>query len=326
MSRVLVSGGAGYIGSHTVRLLAEAGHDVAVADNLSTGHREAVPADIPLMNIDLRKREPVREAFRVFQPEAVIHFASHCYVGESVINPRKYFEDNLGVALNLLGCMVDEGCRSIIFSSSAATYGDPVQVPMPEEHPQDPVNPYGESKFFIERILRRYDEAYGIRHAALRYFNAAGAHPDGTLGESHAPETHLIPLMARAALDDAFTLTVYGDDYPTPDGTCIRDYIHILDLADAHLRAMDYLASENRSLAVNLGTGSGFSVKEMIGKLETLAGRPVKHVIGPRRPGDPPSLVASGDKARKLLGWECRYSTIETILETAWRWHLNPVF
>jgi len=323
MERVLVTGGAGYIGSHTVRRLAEHGYDVVVVDNLSAGHREAVEG-FPLHVLDLRDGQALAGLFARLRPAAVIHFAAHCYVGESVIQPRKYFEDNLLAGLNVLGAMLDSGCRTIVFSSSCATYGEPEQVPIPESHSQHPVNPYGETKLFLEKILHRYDAAYGIHSASLRYFNAAGADPAGRLGESHEPETHLIPLMIRAILDPHYTLTVFGDDYPTPDGTCIRDYIHVLDLAQAHLLAMEYVFQKEQSLQLNLGTGSGFSVRQMIRHLERIAGSPVKHVIGPRRPGDPPRLVASADAARRRLGWDCQWSAIDRILETAWRWHLNP--
>lgn len=323
--RILVSGGAGYIGSHTVRLLRSRGEDLHVVDDLSAGHAEAV-AGVPLHVLDLRERPAVRALFDSLRPEAVIHFAAHCYVGESVENPRKYFEDNLGAALNVLGAMVDTGCRHFIFSSTCATYGEPRTVPIPEDHPQDPVNPYGESKLFIERVLRRYDAAYGLKSVSLRYFNAAGADASGEIGESHAPETHLVPLMIRAVLDPAFTLTVFGDDYPTPDGTCIRDYIHVTDLAEAHARALEHLRRTGRSDAFNLGTGAGHSVREMITRLEALAGRPVKRRTGPRRGGDPPALVADARKAAGEMGWRCRHSDIETILATAWKWHSHPAF
>lgn len=323
MIRVMVTGGAGYIGSHTVFLLRSQGYEVQVADNLSAGHREAV-AGVRLHQIDLRDAASTREVFQAFRPDAVIHFAAHCYVGESVVNPRKYFEDNLTASMNVLAAMLDSGTRYFIFSSTCATYGEPRVVPIPEDHPQDPVNPYGESKYFIERILRRYDEAYGLKYAALRYFNAAGAHPDGSLGESHDPETHLIPLMVRAIQDPDYTLNIFGDDYPTPDGTCIRDYIHVLDLGSAHLLAMEAMMRENRSLALNLGTGDGFSVKEMIRKLGEITGRAVKCRMGPRRPGDPPRLVAAAGQAARTLGWQCRHSSIGAILESAWRWHEHP--
>ncbi len=321
--KVVVTGGAGYIGSHTVQCLRRRGAAVHVLDNLSTGHRAAVD-DAEFHELDLRRREAVAATLAAIRPDAVIHFAAHCYVGESVANPRKYFEDNLATALNVLGAMVDADCRRFIFSSTCATYGEPRQVPIPEDHPQNPVNPYGESKLFIERIMRRYHEAYGLRYAALRYFNAAGADPEGRLGESHDPETHLIPLMIRAVLDPGFTLTVYGDDYPTPDGTCIRDYIHVTDLADAHARALDRLTVTDDSLALNLGTGHGYSVLEMIRRLEIVSGRPVKRTIGPRRAGDPPVLIAAAGNAGALLDWCCAHSSLDEILATAWRWHQAP--
>jgi len=323
--KVVVTGGAGYIGSHTVQCLKRRGMAVHVFDDLSTGHRAAI-LDAEFHELDLRRREAVAAAFAAVRPDAVIHFAAHCYVGESVVNPRKYFEDNLATTLNVLGAMVDTRCRRFVFSSTCATYGDPVRVPIPEDHPQNPVNPYGESKLFIERILHRYHEAYGLRYAALRYFNAAGADPDGRLGESHDPETHLIPLIIRAVLDPGFTLTVFGDDYPTPDGTCIRDYIHVTDLADAHVRALDRLAATDGSFALNLGTGHGYSVLEVIRRLEAVAGQPVKRTNGPRRAGDPPVLVAAADRAAALLGWQCARSSIDEILATAWRWHRAPRF
>jgi len=321
--KVVVTGGAGYIGSHTVQCLKRRGMAVHVFDDLSTGHRAAI-LDAEFHELDLRRREAVAAAFAAVRPDAVIHFAAHCYVGESVVNPRKYFEDNLATTLNVLGAMVDTRCRRFVFSSTCATYGDPVRVPIPEDHPQNPVNPYGESKLFIERIMRRYHEAYGLRYAALRYFNAAGADPEGRLGESHDPETHLIPLMIRAVLDPGFTLTVYGDDYPTPDGTCIRDYIHVTDLADAHARALDRLTVTDDSLALNLGTGHGYSVLEMIRRLEIVSGRPVKRTIGPRRAGDPPVLIAAAGNAGALLDWRCAHSSLDEILATAWRWHQAP--
>jgi UDP-glucose-4-epimerase GalE len=323
--KILVTGGAGYIGSHTVRLLREQGEDVHIVDNLATGHAEAV-AGLPLHVLDLRDKPAVDRLLAELRPEAAIHFAAHCYVGESVTQPRKYFEDNLGAALNLLGAMIDCGCRLFVLSSTCATYGEPRTVPIPENHPQAPINPYGESKLFIERILHRYDEAYGLRSACLRYFNAAGADASSEIGESHAPETHLIPLMIRAILDPAYTLTVFGDDYPTPDGTCLRDYIHVSDLAEAHARSLTHLLRTDRSVAFNLGTGTGYSVLQMIHCLEALTGRTVKRRIGPRREGDPPVLVASAVKAAGEMGWHCRHSEIDTILATAWNWHCQPRF
>jgi len=318
--KVVVTGGAGYIGSHTVQCLKSRGVAVHVFDDLSTGHRAAVP-DAEFHELDLRRRDAVAATFAAVRPDAVIHFAAHCYVGESVVNPRKYFEDNLAATLNVLGAMVDTRCRRFVFSSTCATYGDPVRVPIPEDHPQNPVNPYGESKLFIERILHRYHEAYGLRYAALRYFNAAGADPGGRLGESHDPETHLIPLIIRAVLDPGFTLAVFGDDYPTPDGTCVRDYIHIEDLATAHVLALDGLA-ERPFMRFNLGNGAGYSVREVIESARRITGHPIPAVVHPRRPGDPAILIAASARIQKELGWQPKHPDLDRIIESAWRWHL----
>jgi UDP-glucose-4-epimerase GalE len=249
-----------------------------------------------------------------------MHFASRCYVGESVENPRRYFEENVGNALKLLRVMLRHGVDRFVLSSTCATYGVPLRVPIDEEHPQNPVNPYGDSKLFIERILRRYDEAYGLKFVALRYFNASGASPDGTIGESHQPETHLVPLVLQAALGRRGPVAIFGGDYPTRDGTCVRDYIHVLDLADAHVRALDWLCEEKTSDCFNLGTGWGWTVRQVIEAAERISGREVPAAAGPRRAGDPPELVADPGKAMRVLGWRARWSDLDHILETAWHW------
>ncbi len=316
--RVLVTGGAGYIGSHTAKALARQGHEPVVFDNLSLGHREAVKWG-PLVEGDLADAEALRAALRQHRIEAVIHFAAYAYVGESVVNPRKYFANNVSNALMLLGAMLDEGVRRVIFSSTCATYGVPRAVPINEEHPQQPVNPYGEAKLFVERALRWYGEAYGLQWVALRYFNAAGADLDGELGENHEPETHLIPLAILAALGGP-SLRVMGTDYPTPDGTAIRDYIHVADLADAHVKGLDYLARGGASIALNLGTGRGYSVREVVAAVARAAGRSVAVEDAPRRAGDPPELVADARRAIATLGWQPRWSSLDSICSSAFRW------
>jgi UDP-glucose 4-epimerase len=321
MQPCLVTGGAGYIGSHTVAELARRGYPVIVVDNLSEGHREAV-GNVPLEVVDLRDEEALESVFRTHRVDGVIHFASLCYVGVSVTDPRLYFEQNLGNALTLLRVMLRHGVKKFIFSSSCATYGNPIRVPIDESHPQDPVNPYGETKYFVERILRDYDRAYGLRFVALRYFNAAGASLDGRLGESHDPETHLIPRVLQAARNGG-TVDVYGEDYPTPDGSCIRDYIHVEDLATAHVAALEWLSGTDRSDAFNLGTGHGYSVKEMIEAARTITGCAIPIHVAPRRAGDPPALVADAQKACKTMNWKAEHSELETVIGTAWQWELN---
>ncbi|GAB6876185.1 UDP-glucose 4-epimerase GalE [Thermaerobacter litoralis] len=318
--RVLVTGGAGYIGSHTAKALARSGFEPVVFDNLSTGHRWAVKWG-PLIEADLADKAAIRATLQAYQVEAVIHFAASAYVGESVQNPRKYFRNNVVNTLNLLDAMQDAGVKHIVFSSTCATYGVPESVPIPEDHPQRPVNPYGESKLFIERALRWYQEAYGFRWAALRYFNAAGADPDGELGEAHDPETHLIPLVIEVALGQRPYVEIYGTDYPTRDGTAVRDYVHVADLAEAHVLALHYLLDGAESTALNLGTGKPYSVREVIAAVEHVSRKEVAVREAPRRPGDPPVLVANVEKAKALLGWEPRYTEIECIIETAYRWH-----
>lgn len=322
VTNVLVTGGAGYIGSHTAKVLARSGFQPVVLDNLSEGHRRAVKWG-PLVEGDLSDVDVVRETLARFRIEAVIHFAANAYVGESMVNPRKYFANNVGNTLKLLDAVLDAGVRHIVFSSTCATYGVPQEVPISERHPQVPVNPYGESKLFVERVLRWYGEIHGLGWVALRYFNAAGCDPDGEIGEEHDPETHLIPLAVAAALGHGDELRIFGTDFPTPDGTAIRDYIHVMDLADAHVRALEHLRAGGESLASNLGTGTGTSVREVIEAVESVSGRKVPAQESPRRAGDPPRLVADASLARKVLGWEPRYGEFASIVETAWGWQTS---
>jgi UDP-arabinose 4-epimerase len=317
--RILITGGAGYIGSHTAKCLAAAGLEPVVFDNMQTGHRWAVRWG-PLVDADLSDGAAIRAALAQYQPEVVIHFAASAYVGESMQHPRRYFRNNVVNSLNLLDAMVDAGVKHIVFSSSCTTYGEPEHLPLTEDHPQHAVSPYGESKLFVEHALGWYAAPYGLHFAALRYFNAAGADPEGETGEVHDPETHLIPLVMQAALGRRAAIEIYGTDYPTPDGTAIRDYVHVTDLATAHLRALRYLIDGGDNLAVNLGTGEGHSVREVIAAVERVAGRPVPVRLGPRRPGDPPALVADPAKARAMLGWQPEYSDLATIVRTAWHW------
>lgn len=318
--RILVTGGAGYIGSHTARLLAEAGHEPVVFDDLSQGHDWAVRWG-PLEAGSLTDRARLDEVLRSARVEAVVHFAARALVGESMANPAAYFETNVLGTFNLLEAMRAAGVGTLVFSSTCATYGDPVRVPIDETHPQAPVNPYGESKLMVEKMLRWYGEAYGLRWIALRYFNAAGADPNGEIGEVHDPETHLIPLVIEGTLGRRPPVRVFGSDYPTPDGTAIRDYIHVVDLADAHLRAIERLGAGTPSQALNLGTGRGHSVREVIETVRAVSNRDVPFEPAPRRAGDPPALVADASRAREVLGWEPKYPELATIVEHAWRWH-----
>ncbi len=317
---ILIVGGAGYIGSQTAKLVAKAGQSPVVFDNLVYGHRSAVKWG-PLIEGDLADAALVARVLKEHAVTAVIHFAAYAYVGESVTNPRKYFRNNVANTLNLLDAMVDNGVRDIVFSSTCATYGEPRAVPIAEDHPQHPVSPYGESKFMVERILHWYQGAYDVRYAALRYFNAAGADPDGEVGEDHDPETHLIPLAIKAALGKGPGLQVFGTDYPTPDGTAIRDYIHVVDLAEAHLLALDRLRAGEARLQLNLGTGTGHSVRQVVASVEKITGRKVPLREVGRRAGDPPALVADARQAAAVLGWKPRYSGIDTIVEHAFRWY-----
>jgi UDP-glucose 4-epimerase len=316
--RVIVTGGAGYIGSHMVRTLQRAGHPLVVVDDLSTGHREAIPGDVPFVQADVADRARVTEVMRSHRAEAVVHFASRIQVGESVVNPRLYYTGNLGASIALLESALDAGVTHFILSSTAAVYGQPVRIPIDETHPTTPVNPYGETKLAVERMLGSYAHAYGLKYAALRYFNAAGADAE-SLGERHEPETHLIPIVLQAAAGKRGPVTVYGTDYDTPDGTCIRDYVHVNDLCDAHLATLDYLARGGESGAFNLGTGVGHSVKQVIGVAERVSGRSVPVVYGPRREGDPARLVASAARAAERLGWRAKRPSLEDIIADAWR-------
>lgn len=317
---ILVTGGAGYIGSHTCKCLAEAGWRPVALDNLVYGHRWAVRWG-PMVIGDLKDVSSLDDAFAVHRPQAVIHFAAYAYVGESVADPGKYYVNNAAGTLNLLEAMRRHDCRNVIFSSTCATYGMPEAVPIAEDHPQHPISPYGRSKLIIEWMLEDYAAAYGFRYAALRYFNAAGADPGGELGEAHDPETHLIPLAVEAALGRRPHLEVFGDDYPTEDGTAVRDYIHVSDLADAHVKALQHLLEGGSSLRLNLGTGNGYSVLEILNAVREAGGKEVPSRKAPRRPGDPPVLVAQANRAQQLLGWRPKHSSLQYIIETAWKWH-----
>jgi UDP-arabinose 4-epimerase len=317
---VLVTGGAGYIGSHTAKCLVKAGYKPVVFDNLVFGHEWAAKYG-PLVKGDLQDADLIRTTIREHKIDSVIHFAAYAYVGESVTQPKKYFRNNFCNTQNLLDAMVECGVKTLVFSSTCATYGNPIEVPISESHPQNPINPYGESKLMVEKMLKWYDGAYGLKWAALRYFNAAGADPEGEIGEDHDPETHLIPLIVDAALGKRPNIGIFGTDYPTPDGTAVRDYIHVNDLADAHIRAQKYLQKGGQSVALNLGTGKGNSVREVIAAVERVSGNKVPVKEQGRRAGDPPALVANASKANEVLGWKPQYASIDTIVEHAWKWH-----
>ena len=319
---VLVTGGAGYIGSHCCKALAAAGYNPVVLDNLVYGHAAAVRWG-PLIEGELADRGLLDAVIAQYRPVAVIHFAAYAYVGESVENPGKYYTNNVAAALTLLEALRDSGIRAIVFSSTCATYGIPDSVPIHENAAQRPINPYGRSKLIVEQMLEDFDTAHGLKSIALRYFNAAGADPAGELGECHEPETHLIPLALAAASGSGPALTVHGADYPTSDGTCIRDYIHVSDLAEAHVLALDALLAGASSDRINLGTGVGVSIRDMLVEIERVTGLTVPYSTGPRRAGDPPVLVADPGRARAVLGWESRQSDLATIVATAWAWHRN---
>jgi UDP-arabinose 4-epimerase len=318
--RILVTGGAGYIGSHTAKLLARAGHVPIAFDDMSQGHEWAVKWG-PLERGSLSDPARLAGVLTSQHIDAVVHFAANALVGESMTNPTKYFRNNTVGTLNLLDAMRHAGIETIVFSSTCATYGDPIRVPIEETHPQTPVNPYGESKLMVEKMLRWYGQAYGLRWMALRYFNAAGASPDGDIGEDHDPESHLIPLVIGAAQGTRPPVKIFGTDYATPDGTAVRDYVHVMDLADAHVRALDRLRSGTPSQAINLGTGRGRSVRDVVAAVEQVSRRTVPAVASPRRSGDPPELVAAPGLARDVLGWTCQYAEMETIVRHAWTWH-----
>ncbi len=320
MSRIVVTGGAGYIGSHAVRALSDAGHAVAVLDDLSEGHAEALPQGVELVRARLQDRDAVRRLLLSHQADAVMHFAAWLKVGESVSKPIEYFNNNVAGTLSLLEAMRDAGVKRFVLSSTCAVYGEPSAVPIVETEKTQPINPYGETKLAVERMLPFLERAFGLKWIALRYFNAAGAHPDGTIGEDHADEIHVIPLAIRAA-NGGTPLKVFGEDYPTPDGTCLRDYVHVCDLADAHLRALDALERGAPSSAYNIGTGSPHSVRAVIETVSRVVGRPVAWTPAPRRPGDPAVLYASSDRAQRELGWAPRFAELEVIVRHAWQWH-----
>ena len=324
MGNVLVAGGAGYIGSHTCKLLAKAGREPVVLDDLSTGHRWAAKFG-PFYQGDIENGELVRKIVRDHEITDVIDFAAKAAVGESYVDPGKYFRENVGKTVHFVDALIAGGVKNIVFSSTCAVYGNPDAIPITETESKKPVNPYGETKLFVERMLHWYGIAHGLKWVAPRYFNAAGADPEGEIGEVHDPETHLIPAAIEAVLGKRPQLEVYGTDYPTPDGTAIRDYIHVFDLGRAHILALDYLRNGGESIAVNLGTGVGQSVMDVIGAVGAATGREVPHVLRPRRAGDPPQLVADPSLAKAVLGWSAEFRDIRRTVETAWAWHQRPV-
>ncbi len=317
---ILIVGGAGYIGSHANKLLNRNGFDTVVFDNLVYGHREFVKWGRWFQG-DLGDPEQIRACFRAYPLRAVMHFGAYAYVNESVTDPAKYYANNVANSLHLLTVMKEFGVRQFIFSSSCATYGNPRELPLTEKHPQNPVNPYGRTKRVVEEMLDDFDRAYGMKYISLRYFNAAGADPEGEVGEWHEPETHLIPLVIQTALGQRPSVKIFGTDYPTPDGTCVRDYIHVADLAEAHLRALQYLEERKTSDSFNLGNARGHSVREVIDAVRRKSGRDFRVEEGERREGDPPVLVSDSRKAKDVLGWTPKYNDLETIVETALNWH-----
>ncbi len=318
---ILVTGGAGYIGAHTVWELAEAGRDVVVADNLSTGFRAAVHPKARFYALDIRDRAALDGLFEAEHIDGVIHFAASSQVAESMADPLKYYDNNLHGTMVLLSAMVAHGVKRLVFSSTAAVYGEPERVPILETDRTVPTNTYGETKLSMERMMAWVSRAHGLSYVALRYFNACGAHPSGAIGEAHDPETHLIPIILQVPNGQREALTIYGDDYPTPDGTCVRDYIHVTDLAQAHILAFDYLMAGGANNVFNLGNGAGFSNREVVAAARRVTGHPIPAVIGPRRAGDPSRLVASSEKARSVLGWDPKFADLDTIIATAWAWH-----
>ena len=320
---ILVTGGAGYIGSHTALMLEEAGYQVIVLDNLVYGHRLLVESVLstPVMAGDISDRATLDNIFQHHSIQAVVHFAAYAYVGESVTNPAKYYQNNVAGTLTLLDAMVAAGVSNLVFSSTCATYGVPQHVPIAEDHPQNPINPYGASKLMVERMIADYSAAYDLDAVIFRYFNAAGAHPAGRLGEDHSPETHLIPLVLQAAMGKRASISIFGTDYDTPDGTCLRDYIHVMDLAQAHILGLEHLLEGGDGGVYNLSNGSGFSVKEVIDIAKRVTQREIAVELCDRRPGDPPALAGCSQKARSVLNWQPQYPELETIIAHAWQWH-----
>ena len=320
---ILVTVGAGYIGSHSVLTLQKAGYEVIVLDNLVYGHQDLVETVLKVKLIvgSTCDRSLLREIFDTHQIDAVMHFAAYAYVGESVTQPAKYYNNNVVGTLTLLEAMLEANIHKFVFSSTCATYGVPDSVPITEDQSQNPINPYGATKLMVERILQDFSQAYDFRSVCLRYFNAAGADPEGNLGEDHHPETHLIPLVLQTALGHRESVSIFGTDYDTPDGSCIRDYIHVLDIAQAHILALEYLLNDGATDVFNLGNGSGFSVKEVIETARKITGKEIKAELSDRRPGDPPALVGSGAKAQQILGWQPKYSDLDNIISHAWQWH-----
>jgi UDP-glucose 4-epimerase len=321
--KILVTGGAGYIGSHAVLELKRAGYDLVILDNLVYGHRDIIDdvLKVELVEGDIRDRALLDQLFSQHNFSAVMHFSAYAYVGESVTDPAKYYRNNVISTLVLLEAMLEKGIKNFVFSSTCATYGIPQSIPLTEDHPQNPINPYGMTKLMVEKILADFDSAYGLKSVCFRYFNAAGADPSGLLGEDHNPETHLIPLVLFAALGKQESVSIFGTDYDTPDGTCIRDYIHVNDLASAHILGLEYLLKSRKSDAFNLGNGGGFSVREVLDTARKVTGKEIIALERDRRAGDPPILVGSSEKARTILGWNPQYPDLENIISHAWKWH-----
>ena len=323
--KILVTGGAGYIGSHVVKRLLSKNYEVVVLDNLSRGHKEAIPANVVFEQVDLLQYDNLVSVIKSHRIESVIHFAAFAYVGESVENPGLYYSNNVTGSINLINALHKNNIRKIVFSSTCSLYGNPVNIPISENESLKPINPYAKTKFMIENVLNDFDNSFNLKYAALRYFNAAGADFDTQIGESHNPEPHLIPIVLQAALGKREKIIVNGNDYSTKDGTCIRDYIHVNDLADAHIRALEYLDNKKNSVVVNLGTGDGYSVKEIIENAREITGKKIKELIGPRRPGDPAVLIADNKKAREVLGWIPQFG-LKEIISSAWEWHKNQKY
>lgn len=321
--KILVTGGAGYIGSHAVLELKRAGYDLVILDNLVYGHRDIVDdvLKVELVEGDISDRALLDQLFSQHNFSAVMHFSAYAYVGESVTDPAKYYRNNVISTLVLLEAMLEKGIKNFVFSSTCATYGIPQSIPLTEDHPQNPINPYGMTKLMVEKILADFDSAYGLKSVCFRYFNATGADPSGLLGEDHNPETHLIPLVLFAALGKQESVSIFGTDYDTPDGTCIRDYIHVNDLASAHILGLEYLLNSRKSDAFNLGNGGGFSVREVLDSARKVTGKEILALERDRRAGDPPILVGSSEKARTILGWNPQYPDLENIISHAWKWH-----